>query len=265
MFRAPQRHGAAQTHFPPNQGRANPNGAATSRTYFGHTVRHAREANISHDTANRRAHQRHAAFTPACFALPSGTAPRKRTSHQGRANPNGAAASRTYFGRAVCPHTRRHSDITDVISPHRLPLLTPALKGSLPRYFCTTNWPLLSPAPKSSFPYYICTAKWPLLTPALKCFPVLLLYYKLATSESSSKTLFPFLHLYYKLATSDSSSEKFFPALHLYYKLATSQSSSEKLLPALHLHYELARSESSSTSAVPSLQNERFVRDFLQK
>ena len=32
--------------------------------------------------SNHPAHQRHAASTPACFALPSCTAPRKRTSHQ---------------------------------------------------------------------------------------------------------------------------------------------------------------------------------------
>ena len=43
--------------------------------------------------------QRHTAFTPACFALPSGTAPRKRTSHQGRTNPCGTATS-----RATSPH-----------------------------------------------------------------------------------------------------------------------------------------------------------------
>ena len=49
-------------------------------------VTHTLEAIISYNTANHPAHQRHAAFTPACFALPSGTAPRKRTSHQGRAN-----------------------------------------------------------------------------------------------------------------------------------------------------------------------------------
>ena len=96
---------------------------------------HTLEANISHDTANHPAHQRHAvsrspvaqrhantlptkaaqipmalqhhernfatrsahtlqanrshdaAFTPGCFA--HGTAPRKHTSHQGRATPNG--------------------------------------------------------------------------------------------------------------------------------------------------------------------------------
>ena len=56
------------------------------------------EANMSHDTTNHPAHQPHAAFTPACFALPSGTAPRKLTSHQSRAHPNGTATSRTYFG-----------------------------------------------------------------------------------------------------------------------------------------------------------------------
>ena len=67
---------------------------------------HTLEANISHETAKDPAHQPHAAFTPACFALPSGTAPRKHTSHQGRANPNGTATSRTYFGHMVCPHTR---------------------------------------------------------------------------------------------------------------------------------------------------------------
>ena len=56
---------------------------------------HALEANVSHDTANHPAHQRHAAFTPACFALPSGTAPHKHTSH---------------------------CNITNVISPQGLPI-----------------------------------------------------------------------------------------------------------------------------------------------
>ena len=56
---------------------------------------HTLQAIISHDTANRPAHQRYATFTPACFALPGGTAPRKRSSHQGRANPHGTATSRT--------------------------------------------------------------------------------------------------------------------------------------------------------------------------
>ena len=86
-----------------HQDLANPHGTATSRTYFGRGRSvHTLEANISHDTANDPTHQRHAAFTPACFALPIGTVPRKRTSRQGRANPNGTATSRTY---TVCPHT----------------------------------------------------------------------------------------------------------------------------------------------------------------
>ena len=57
------------------------------------------------DTTNHPAHQRHAVFTPACFALPSGTAPRKRTFHQGCAN----LTSRTSRRHTVCPHTRRRA------------------------------------------------------------------------------------------------------------------------------------------------------------
>ena len=157
MFRAPQWHGATQTHFPPRPRKsawrcditdvisphglpthykqsyhaippvirltsdtprlhqhvsrspvarrhadALPTKAAQIRMALRHYGRnfaprsaHTLQAIVSHDTANCRAHQRHAAFTPACLALPSGTAPRKRTLHQGRANPHGAATSRT--------------------------------------------------------------------------------------------------------------------------------------------------------------------------
>ena len=58
---------------------------------------------MSHDTTNHPAHQRHAAFTPACFALPS---PRKRTFHQARANPSGTATSRMSRRHTVCPDIR---------------------------------------------------------------------------------------------------------------------------------------------------------------
>ena len=167
---------------------------------------HTLEANISHETADDPAHQSHTAFTPACFALPSGTAPRKHTSNQGRANPNGTETSRTYFGHTVCPPEANISHQTANDPAHHVSASS----------FCT---------------------------PQQNLFPLLLLYYFVSTSESSSEKLFPVLHLYYKLAT-DSSSEKLFPVLHLHYKLATSESSSEKLLPVLHLHYELARSES---------------------
>ena len=67
---------------------------------------HTFEANTSHDTTKHPAHQRHAAFTPPCFALPSGTAPRKHTFHQGCANPNGTVTSRTSCRHTVCPHNR---------------------------------------------------------------------------------------------------------------------------------------------------------------
>ena len=40
--------------------------------HFATRSAHTLEAILSHDTANHPAHQRHTAFTPACFALPSG-------------------------------------------------------------------------------------------------------------------------------------------------------------------------------------------------
>ena len=157
MFRAPQWHGAAQTHFPPRPRKSawhcditnliSPHGLITHYKQSYHTIPpiisltsdtprfhqhvsrspvarrranalptkaaqirmalrhhepnfatrsdHALQAILSHNTANHLAHQRHAAFTPACFALPSGTAPRKRTFHQGCVNLHGTATSRT--------------------------------------------------------------------------------------------------------------------------------------------------------------------------
>ena len=94
MFRAPQWHGATETHFPPRPRKSAWHCDITnviSATRSAHTL----EANIAHAPTNHPAHQRHAAFTPACFALPSGTAPHKRTSHQGRANLHGTTTSRT--------------------------------------------------------------------------------------------------------------------------------------------------------------------------
>ena len=159
MFRAPQWHGATQTHFPPRPrksqwqcditnvvsphglskhykqtyrvippiipltsgtprlhqyvscspvARRHANTLPTKAAQIPMAVRHHErsfatwsvqtlQANVSRDTTNHPAHQRHAALTPACFALPNGTAPRKHTSHQGHANPNGTATSRTNF------------------------------------------------------------------------------------------------------------------------------------------------------------------------
>ena len=105
MFRAPQWHGATQTHFPPRPRKSQWRCNITNRRVATRSA-HTLEANMSHDTTNHPAHQRHATFTPACFALPSGTAPSKRTFHQGRANHNGTATSRTSCPHTVCPHTR---------------------------------------------------------------------------------------------------------------------------------------------------------------
>ena len=84
-----------------HQGRANPEGTATSRTSCRHTA-HTLEANVSHDTTNHPAHQRHAPFTPACFA---------------RSPVHGA--TQTHFP----PRPRKfqwHCNITNVIWPHVL-------------------------------------------------------------------------------------------------------------------------------------------------
>ena len=94
----PRLHRATQTHFPPRPR------CDITNVISAHGPPHTIEAHISHDTTNHPAHQRRATFTTACFALPSVTAPRKRTFHQGRANPHGTAC-----------------DITNVISPHGLP------------------------------------------------------------------------------------------------------------------------------------------------
>ena len=126
--------------------------------HFATRSTHTLEAILSHDTANHPAHQRHAAFTPACFALPSGTAPRKRTSHQGRANPHGAATS----SNVISPHgLLTHYTTSNHITPYRQSSRSPATRrvytsmfraaqwhGKLfPVLICTTNWPRLSPAP----------------------------------------------------------------------------------------------------------------------
>ena len=56
---------------------------------------------------------------PGC-ALPSGTAPRKCTSHQDLANPHGAATSRTYFATRSA-HTLRSNPITRYRQSSRSP------------------------------------------------------------------------------------------------------------------------------------------------
>ena len=91
MLRAPQWRGATQTHFAPRPRKSawrcdiasviSPRCLPTRYT----SNRIARYRQSSRSPATRRV------YTAACFALPSGTAPRKWTSHQDLANPHGAA------------------------------------------------------------------------------------------------------------------------------------------------------------------------------
>ena len=83
--------GTAPRNRSSHQGRAVRTALRHHGRNFATRCAHTLEEILSHDTANQPAHQRHAAFTPVCFALPRGTAPRKCISHQGRANPHGTA------------------------------------------------------------------------------------------------------------------------------------------------------------------------------
>ena len=237
MIRAPQWHGA-QTHFPPRPRKSawhcditnviSPHGLPTHYGSKHITWYHQ----SSRSPATRRVYA-------SMFRAPQWH-----------------GATQTHFP----PRPRKsawHSDITDVISPHRL-------SQTKSKHFWVQLRNAVSHGATHALSYY--KSAWPLLTSGanfanalshttspLLSQPRKHLYYKLATSESSSEKLFPALHLYCKLATSESSSEKLFPALHLYYKLATSESSSDKLFPVLHLYYKLATSESSSEKRFPAL------------
>ena len=110
---------------PRRRANARPTKAAQIRTVrhhernFATQSARALQAIISHDAANHPAHQRHAAFTPACFALPSGTAPPKAhfaleavTSHDTANHPRKRAFH--------APRPRKSAwrcDITNVVLP----------------------------------------------------------------------------------------------------------------------------------------------------
>ena len=133
MFRAPQWHGAAQTHFPPRPRKSAWHCDITNVIGHAHCP-HTIEAIIPRDTANNPAHQRHAAFTPACFALPSGTAPRKRTFHQGHANPRHCDIT-DVFRHTVCPHTR-----SNPITQYRQSSRSPATRRVCTSVFGDPQW-----------------------------------------------------------------------------------------------------------------------------
>ena len=232
---------------------------------MGHAYRKVLRGTL--DTTNHSAHQRHAAFTPACFALPSGTAPRKRTFQQGRANPNGTATSRTSHRHTVCPDTRsKHA------ARYHKSSRSPATRCVYRQHVLrTSHQSRANPnGTATSRTYFGHTSR----SSSARPFPALLLYYKLATSESSSKTLFPIPHLCYKLATPESISERPSPLLspapkssfpyyfcttkspvlifqlprysaywfEWYYKVASSHLPSRQILRVLKLYYQVTSS-----------------------
>ena len=200
------------------------------------------------------ARQRHAAFTPACFALPSGTAPRKCIFHQGRVNPHGTTTSRTYFRHTFCLHTRSYPIIR-----YRQSSRSPATRRVYANIFRAPQWhgatqTYFPPRPrKSTWHCNITDIIRHTVCPHTRSNHITweVNVWEVNASESNSATSLPALHLYYKLATSESNFERLFPELHLYYKLATSKSSFERLFPKLYLYYKVATSESSSESSFP--------------
>ena len=241
---APQWHGASQTHFPPRPRKSawrcditdvfSPHGLPTHYKQSYHTMPPI--IPLTSDRPRLRQHVSPVARRHA-NALPTKTSQSRMALR--------------HHERNVCPHTRSNHITLD------------------------------ASASESS---------------SATLFPVLHLYYKLATSESSSERLFPALHLHYKLATSESSSKCIcttnWPGLSPAPKssfphyicttnwplLSPAPKSSFPhcicttnwpLSPAPQVKRQVSKTnvsyETSSKSEAPSLQNERFVRDFLQK
>ena len=186
---------------------------------------------ISHDITNHPAHQRHAAFTPACFAFSSGTAPRKR---QGRANPHGTATSRMYFA------TRSAYTLEANTIPPIIPL--------------TSDTPRLhqhaSPSPKARRHANALPTKAAQIRAALR------------HHERNFTTRYAYTHITCMMPpiiplASDT------PRLHQHFSsspVARRHANVKRQVSKTSVSYE-----TSSKSEAPSLQNQRFVRDCLQK
>ena len=197
VFRAPQWHGATQTHFPPRPRKSAWHCDITD--VIRHTV-------CPHTGSNPITRYRQSSHSPAT---------RRVYTSMFRA-PQWHGATQTHFP----PRPRKsawHCDITDVISPHGLPTHI-SLKTNTSESSSATLFPVLH------LSYKLATSE----SRSKKLFPVL----HLARSESNSEKLFPVLNLYCKL-TSKSNSQKLFPALHLRYKLTRSKSSSTSEAPSL--------------------------------
>ena len=173
---------------------------------------HTLEANIPQNTTNHPAHQRHAAFTPACFALPSGTAPRKR-----RAIPNGTATSRTSCRHPVCPNTRSKH-----VTRYHKSSRSPATRRVYASLFRAPHW---HGATQTHFPPRLRKSQW-------HC----------DITNVGRRTVCPHTR-----------------SSHASVSYETSSKSHASRGCKTTVSYE-----TSSKSHTSSLQNERFVRDFLQ-
>ena len=150
MFRAPQWHGAAQTHSPPPRQRKPAWHCDITNVISPHRLSRANTSESSSATLFPALHLYYKLAT-------SEFSSRKLF-----------PARHLYYKLATSESSsEKLFPIFPVLHLYNWPLLSPAPKRSFPYYICTTNWPLLSPAPKSSFPHYTCTT------------------YKLATSESN--------------------------------------------------------------------------------
>ena len=99
-----------------HQGRVHPHGTATcTKRNFATRSAHTLQAIIPHDTANHPAHHRHAAFTPACFALPR--------------HANTLSTKAAQVRKALRHHGRncatRSAHTLEVIIYHRIPPIIP--------------------------------------------------------------------------------------------------------------------------------------------
>ena len=275
MFRAPQWHGTTQTQFPPRPRKSAWHCDITD--VVRHTVCPHTEAILAHDTANHPAHQRHAAFTPACFALPSGTAPRKRSFHKGRPNPHGTAASRTYFATRSA-HTLEASLSHDT-ARYRHSSRSPATRRVYASMLRAPQW---HGATQTYFPPRLCKSAWHCditdvirrtVFPHTRSNPIT--RYRQSSRSPATRRVYASM---FRAPQWHGATQMHCPprprksawhcditnvvrhtvcphtrSNHITLEANTSESSSTTLFPALHLYYKLPSSESSSEKLFPVL------------
>ena len=135
MFRALQWHGATQTRFPSRPHKSawhcditdviSPHGLPTHQKQSYRAIPPIMP--LTSDKP-RLLHQHD-------FALLSGTAPRKRTCHQGRTTPHGTATFTDVIRHTVCPHTR-----SNPITRYRQSSRSPAKRRVYTSMFPAPQW-----------------------------------------------------------------------------------------------------------------------------